>query len=344
MSHAATFYEILGVTPAAPISEIKQAHRKLAQQNHPDKLNYLAADFPWVVQEATERFKQITEAFNVLSNDAARSRYDAELNRSQTQFKTGFHPRSAPATYAQRRKNPPTYSASHKADDIRTHTAETREQANEAFRRHATPADSPFHAKEPQAPRHRKNVFLSGIAFVAMVALAFATLQEGPLAKEIHSLQLVEAETTSSPSAARPHISTTKSTTASTKLNSTDDGYQFADIRYLRTLFNAYLIAWGLPTATVTHQKEFSLLQHWDPSYYQSKFIVISWENPTDNQTQIGILFLDQPDRVFQATIAKQPGASRELQSFTALKYSPQQMANIRAYWAQSLTDKTHAL
>jgi curved DNA-binding protein CbpA len=307
MSHAATFYEILGVTPTALTSEIKQAHRKLAQQNHPDKLNHLAQDFPWVVQEATERFKQITEAFNVLSNDAARSKYDAQLNRTRT----GFHPRPA---------------------------AEKQRHAQEHLHRNADPADSPFHATEPRAPRNRKNVFLSGLAFVALVTFGFAAFNDGPLAKELHSLQFVEADSTSQPPA---H---TSAASASTKINPTDAGYQFADIRYLRTLFNGYLVSRDLPSAPVTHQKEFSLLQRWDPSYYQSKFIVISWENPSSNQTQIGILFLDQPDTVFQATVTRQPGAGRQLQSFIPLKHTPEEMADIRAYWSQSLADPTHAL
>jgi curved DNA-binding protein CbpA len=338
MSHAATFYEILGVTPAAPISEIKRAHRKLAQQNHPDKLHHLAADFPWVVQEATERFKQITEAFNVLSNEDARSRYDAEINRPQT----GFHPRPAPSTYAQRRKQPPSYSGSDKADDIHTRAAETSDHAHEPFRRYTVSNDSPFHAAEPRAPRRRKNTFLSGIAFVGMVTLAFAAFNNGTLAKELHSLQL-EADS-SAPVAPSKSAFQQRNSTVGPSNTTPDVGYQFADIRYLRTLFNAYLIAQDVPTANVTHQKEFALLRHWDPSYYQSKFIVISWEYPNDNETQIGILFLDRPDTVFEATVTKQPGAARELQSLTPLEYTPQQMASIRSYWSQSLADRPHAL
>jgi len=341
MSHAATshatFYEILGVPPAALLPEIKQAHRKLAQQNHPDKLNYLASDFPWVVEEANERFRKITEAFNVLSNEAARSRYDAGLKLPPT----GFHPRSATSTYAQRRKQPPTYTSA--SDDLHTRTAEV---PHEDFNRHNPPADSPFHSAEPRAPRHRKNIFLSGVAFVGMVALALAASNDGPLAKELHSLQMdVESSTMAATTDAGPLTRTAaKSPTAGQAKNGTEDGYQFADIRYLRTIFNAYLISRGVPNAAVTHQKEFSLLQHWDPSYYQSKFIVISWENPSSNQTQIGILFLDQPDTVFQATVTRQPGTGRQLQSFVPLQHTPEEMADIRAYWSQSLADPGHAL
>lgn len=61
------FYEILGVERAATEAEIKKAYRKLAQQWHPD-----------VNQEpaAAERFKQISEAYQVLSDPERRQRYD----------------------------------------------------------------------------------------------------------------------------------------------------------------------------------------------------------------------------------------------------------------------------
>ena len=61
------YYEILGVPRNASQDEIKQAFRKLARQFHPD-VNKAA--------DAEERFKEINEAYGVLSDPDKRARYD----------------------------------------------------------------------------------------------------------------------------------------------------------------------------------------------------------------------------------------------------------------------------
>jgi curved DNA-binding protein len=62
------FYEILGVPRTASQDEIQRAYRKLARQYHPD----LNRD-----PEAEERFKDVSEAYAVLSDPEQRKRYDA---------------------------------------------------------------------------------------------------------------------------------------------------------------------------------------------------------------------------------------------------------------------------
>ncbi len=62
------YYEVLGVSKAATKDEIKKAYRKLALQFHPDK----NPDN----KEAEEHFKEVNEAYEVLSNDDKRRRYD----------------------------------------------------------------------------------------------------------------------------------------------------------------------------------------------------------------------------------------------------------------------------
>ena len=60
-------YEVLGVDRTASAEEIKKAYRRLARELHPD-VNPSA--------EASERFKQVTHAYDVLSDPNERQQYD----------------------------------------------------------------------------------------------------------------------------------------------------------------------------------------------------------------------------------------------------------------------------
>jgi len=67
MATATDYYSILGVARTASADEIRSAYRKLARQYHPDVNK---------ATDAAERFKKVTEAYEVLSDAERRQRYD----------------------------------------------------------------------------------------------------------------------------------------------------------------------------------------------------------------------------------------------------------------------------
>src|SRR5829696_8566560 len=67
MARPGDHYKTLGVDRKASADEIKKAYRKLARQYHPDTNKEPGAE---------ERFKQVSEAYDVLSDAEKRKRYD----------------------------------------------------------------------------------------------------------------------------------------------------------------------------------------------------------------------------------------------------------------------------
>ncbi|MBO6012591.1 MAG: molecular chaperone DnaJ [Bacteroidales bacterium] len=73
MAQKRDYYEVLGISKEASIDEIKKAYRKMAIQYHPDRQS---GKSDAEKKEAEEKFKEVAEAYEVLSDAQKRARYD----------------------------------------------------------------------------------------------------------------------------------------------------------------------------------------------------------------------------------------------------------------------------
>ena len=71
MSTQRDYYEVLGVSKTSSVDDIKKSYRQLAMQYHPDRVSD-----PAKKKDAEEKFKEISEAFAVLSDPQKRQLYD----------------------------------------------------------------------------------------------------------------------------------------------------------------------------------------------------------------------------------------------------------------------------
>ena len=125
-----SFYDLLGVETTASSSEIKRAYLKLARERHPDK----NPDDP----QAKERFQKLGEAYQVLSNEDARAKYDAKgLDGLQDQAFL----------------DPSTMCAGAAVPDPHLHPQQLTPELGQG--RCATPVPRPRHAHVALAPRSR---------------------------------------------------------------------------------------------------------------------------------------------------------------------------------------------
>jgi len=73
------YYEVLGVSENADVSEIKKKYRKLAIKYHPDRNS---GD-----ENATKKFREVTEAYEILGDEKKREEYDCRRKNIQSQRK-----------------------------------------------------------------------------------------------------------------------------------------------------------------------------------------------------------------------------------------------------------------
>ena len=73
-------YSILDVSTSATEEEIKKAYKELAKKLHPDRNNGIE----------TEQFKEINEAYNILSDKKKKAEYDKEIIGFNSSFEVNF--------------------------------------------------------------------------------------------------------------------------------------------------------------------------------------------------------------------------------------------------------------
>lgn len=82
------YYKVLGVSRNASTDEIKKAYHKLANETHPDKNIGKSAE---ELSKNEERFKEITEAYEVLKNEAKRAIYDYDLRQVERRNRAKYY-------------------------------------------------------------------------------------------------------------------------------------------------------------------------------------------------------------------------------------------------------------
>ena len=91
MAATSDYYDILGISKSASVDEIKKAYRKQALEWHPDRHKDDK-------EAAEKRFKEINEAYQVLSDSQKRSQYD-QFGTAGPSFAQGFGGQTGPFTY-----------------------------------------------------------------------------------------------------------------------------------------------------------------------------------------------------------------------------------------------------
>lgn len=137
-------YSVLKVGKKATKDEVKKAYKKQARQWHPDKN-------PDSQEEATRKFKQISEAYQILSDDMKRREYDREGDRKTSNSSSNNRKTSSKPSYQEHKMyddfpRPDNMPSRNYDEDIFEDILKTRRSRFKNNRRNTEPAFNPgFH-------------------------------------------------------------------------------------------------------------------------------------------------------------------------------------------------------
>lgn len=318
-----TFYSVLEVPETASDAEIKTAWRRLISEVHPDKVANAPAYWR---RQAEGKSKQINEAFAVLSDPAKRRLYDAQI----------------------------AYRKSQNSDSRTSAQQSTGQGPNASAQQPSQSSGAPSSAPQQAAPpwSTASNAHAVKRRVWAVIGIVALLLLIGNVPELFRSLQrlFTNRQTNDDQSSARSSTGSSapvnSDSAAVSELHFTPEQlkdyyavYSTRDVRYLRTLFNAYL------KGTAGHDSEFELLRGLSTDYYRSKFIVYSRSPGEFGGNAIDLIFQEKPDRVFYAWVYRTAGGEMELRSFEpAEKITDQDMSRIRIMFRTLLEDRQHAM
>ena len=81
MAEKRDYYDVLGISKSANETEIKKAYRKMAKKYHPDVNK---------APDAEEKFKEVQEAYDVLSDSNKKAAYDSDGHAPYERGAVGF--------------------------------------------------------------------------------------------------------------------------------------------------------------------------------------------------------------------------------------------------------------
>ena len=115
--------------------------------------------------------------------------------------------------------------------------------------------------------------------------------------------------------------------------------YKNPDVRYLRTVFDAYLNNSG------GTEEEHQQLQKWNKDYFRSKFIVMSRDDSPFGGALITILFQDRADKIFVAWVYPEGDNKKlALRRFEIGHFSDEDVKRTRVRYKKLMEDKVHAM
>ncbi|KAI4864941.1 DnaJ-domain-containing protein [Hypoxylon rubiginosum] len=156
-------YKTLGVSKDAQLGEIRQAHRKLVLRCHPDKVQD-----PKLKEDKQREFQQVQQAYELLSNDTERARYDDKVRLEELRRDRGMTSTSASSPRTSKRSEskyydvreaeprPSTFASSPGSHNVYGHTPPSRSWDEDIYVTKREYEKPPRHARKTQSYEYEK--------------------------------------------------------------------------------------------------------------------------------------------------------------------------------------------